>query len=304
MTAEIAIMNKSAIALAADSAITFEVNGEQKVYETVNKLFSLSKYYPIGLMVYGNAEFMGIDWETIVKIYRSRLAKTAFDRLHDHAHHFLEFLENNRQLFDGNSQNTFVKHIIRNEFQSILDYFLDTLKQKMDHNGKMESSDIQETLRSAVTHHRSVLSEQSDIELIDGTTLSSTKRREIRHEYRKTINDLRGEVFEKLPMDSGIVRKLNDIACYVLTKSREYTYTSGVVIAGYGTSDIFPALLEFHVDGIFSDMLKFSRVQSYMAGRDLPSAIIPFAQSEMVVAFMEGVDPFTESTSKNPSMRC
>jgi hypothetical protein len=33
MTAEIAIMNKSAVALAADSAVTFMVNGEQKVFQ-------------------------------------------------------------------------------------------------------------------------------------------------------------------------------------------------------------------------------------------------------------------------------
>lgn len=73
MTAEIAIMNKAAVALAADSAVTFSVRGEQKVFQTVNKLFSLSKYHPVGLMVYGNAEFMGIDWETIIKIYRKSI---------------------------------------------------------------------------------------------------------------------------------------------------------------------------------------------------------------------------------------
>ena len=81
MTAEIAIMNKSAIALAADSAVTFRVEGEQKVFQTGNKLFSLSKYHPVGLMVYGNAEFLGIDWETIVKIYRNCIADRSFRTL-------------------------------------------------------------------------------------------------------------------------------------------------------------------------------------------------------------------------------
>ena len=39
MTAEIAIMNKMAVALAADSAVTISQEEEQKTYNTVNKLF-------------------------------------------------------------------------------------------------------------------------------------------------------------------------------------------------------------------------------------------------------------------------
>jgi hypothetical protein len=48
MTAEIAIMNKTAVALAADSAVTIEQDKGQKIFNTVNKLFTLSKYHPVG----------------------------------------------------------------------------------------------------------------------------------------------------------------------------------------------------------------------------------------------------------------
>jgi len=57
MTAEIAIMNKEAIAIAADSAVTLR---EGKIFTSANKIFSLSKYRPVGVMIYGNATFMGI----------------------------------------------------------------------------------------------------------------------------------------------------------------------------------------------------------------------------------------------------
>jgi hypothetical protein len=77
MTAEIAIMNKEAVALATDSAVT----KEQKIFTSANKLFSLSKYYPVGIMVYGNASFMDIPWESIIKIYRKTLGEKKFDTL-------------------------------------------------------------------------------------------------------------------------------------------------------------------------------------------------------------------------------
>jgi len=66
MTAEVAILNRNAVALAADSAVTLRLPSGTKIYQT-NKLFALSKYEPVAVMVYGSADFMGIPWETIVK---------------------------------------------------------------------------------------------------------------------------------------------------------------------------------------------------------------------------------------------
>lgn len=68
MTAEIAIINKSAVTFAADSAMTFGIGGNEKIYPA-NKLFTLNKYHPVGIMIYSSAEFMGVPFETIIKMY-------------------------------------------------------------------------------------------------------------------------------------------------------------------------------------------------------------------------------------------
>jgi len=81
MTAEVAILNKNAVALAADSAVTLRNPETQKVYNTANKLFMLSKYHPVGIMVYGPASLMGVPWETVIKIYREELHDTNFSHL-------------------------------------------------------------------------------------------------------------------------------------------------------------------------------------------------------------------------------
>ena len=109
MTAEIAILNKTAVALAADSAITF---GPQKIYNSGNKLFSLSVYRPVGIMVYGNAEFLGVPWETIIKMYRANLKKKKYGKLMDYAKDFISFLENEEfyVLVGRNSAKIFSRH--------------------------------------------------------------------------------------------------------------------------------------------------------------------------------------------------
>ena len=59
-------MNNKAVVLAADSASTVSPIG--KVYNA-DKLFRLRNDAPIGIMVYANAEYAGIPWETFIKTY-------------------------------------------------------------------------------------------------------------------------------------------------------------------------------------------------------------------------------------------
>jgi hypothetical protein len=63
MTAEIAIINRSGIALAADSAVTV---GRERVWKSANKLFSLGPHNSIGVMVYNSGDFIGFPWEIII----------------------------------------------------------------------------------------------------------------------------------------------------------------------------------------------------------------------------------------------
>ena len=96
MTAEIAVLNKFGVALAADSAITVEHfhQGEikTKVYNTANKLFSLSKYDPVGVMFYNTVTLGSVPWETIIKSYRSELRDTHLDTVAEHSTKFFACL--------------------------------------------------------------------------------------------------------------------------------------------------------------------------------------------------------------------
>ena len=90
MTAEIAVMNKNGIALAADSAVT--VAG-RKVYNSANKLFTLSKHHPVGVLIYGSADMNGIPWELIIKEFREQLKETEQDSIEEYGDHFQKFLQ-------------------------------------------------------------------------------------------------------------------------------------------------------------------------------------------------------------------
>src|SRR5260370_31309021 len=97
MTAEIAIMNKDAIALAADSAVTINTGSGRKIYNTVNKLFALTKYAPGGIMVYGRPDLMGIPCASIIKTYRPVIVSKTFGTIHEYVSHFVSFFKANSQ---------------------------------------------------------------------------------------------------------------------------------------------------------------------------------------------------------------
>ena len=70
MTSEILILTPSAVALAADSAVTI---GNRKTYNGVNKLFMLSNDPPMGIMTYNLSDFSNVPFETIIKEFRHEI---------------------------------------------------------------------------------------------------------------------------------------------------------------------------------------------------------------------------------------
>jgi hypothetical protein len=75
MTAEVAILNKIGVALAADSTVTITTANGDKTYNTTNKLFTLSKFHPVGIMMWNGTEFNGVPFELIIKEFRESLGR-------------------------------------------------------------------------------------------------------------------------------------------------------------------------------------------------------------------------------------
>lgn len=131
MTAEIAVMNKSAIALAADSAATVQMQRGHKIY-TTNKLFTLSKYHPVGIMIYGQAELLGVPWETVVKTYREQLTTKRFGSLREYSDDFINYIENDKILFSEAIQKDFFRKSLRGYYTLINKEIDEEIKQRTE----------------------------------------------------------------------------------------------------------------------------------------------------------------------------
>jgi hypothetical protein len=132
MTAEIVLLNREAVVLAADSAATIEGRSGTKIYHTENKLFTLSKYRPVGVMIYNVVHLCGVPWETIIKAYRRQLNNRCFDTLSEYADDFLKYLEDNTYLFSAEQQTTIAANTIARRLGEVKREYLDRLQTDPD----------------------------------------------------------------------------------------------------------------------------------------------------------------------------
>jgi hypothetical protein len=114
MTTEIAVANKWGIAIAADSAVTVEQlhKGElkEKVYNSANKLFTLSKWHPVGAMIYNTMTLGGTPWETLIKSIRRDLGRREFDRIGDYADFFVGQINSSPIMFPEDSASGIIEY--------------------------------------------------------------------------------------------------------------------------------------------------------------------------------------------------
>jgi len=113
MTAEVAILNTQGAAIAADSAVTIGLeSGENKIYYTAEKIFSISDSRPVGVMIYNSAEFMGINWKLIINEYSNKLTeKDRFKKLEDCIKNLIKFLADFEYEYMENKQNEYLVKI-------------------------------------------------------------------------------------------------------------------------------------------------------------------------------------------------
>ena len=265
MTAEIAIMNKLGVALAADSAVTVQTKTGQKIYNTVNKLFTLSKYEPVGIMIFGNADLMRVPWEALIKLYRTRLGPQKFRTVRDYASDFLRFLERNRLAFTAPEQQKHFCRTVEQYFETIVADINDRVRQTLAKKSPISNADIVKIVTDEIGSHYRIWQREKRLRL--------PRKQEslIRRRYRA---------------------ELSQIAAWLFTKTRLRSDSSGIVFAGFGTRETFPSLYALRVEGLLLGKLKYIEHNSAKIDFDNEAAIIPFAQSEMVATFIEGVDPF------------
>lgn len=271
MTAIVAVLNKHAVAIAADSAVT--MGDTHKVVNSANKIFTLSKYHPVAVMTYSNAAFMGVPWDIIIKEYRKELKANSFDKLKDYTKDFVSFLHKRNFFCDEETQ--------RNYLKLLLDSFV---KNELLQQGGISTEDLtgerlNEKIISYKEHHK-----------------NDEKCSEFEHyaydEFRKQFYTLVQEYSSQNRIN--ISDELCEAFFYYLSAKLETPMNTGLVFVGYGENEIYPSLYPLNVslavDGHLRYYVDKDRIVE-ISDHGCATSIVPFAQIDVTQTIVRGINP-------------
>lgn len=300
MTAEIAILNTGAVALAADSAVTAYPGGNQKIFSSANKLFALTEHAPVGILIYGNAGFMGMPLETLIKEYRRKHGQEVFPRLEGYMIAFRRFLtEEIGGIITEKDQETFILRIaahVLHEIDDEIEGYVLSIEEKLRQTQDTEERRVlQEEINSIPERIIGLYYlRASEAGTVEGMT------DEVLMQGRKILAEqlpILRQICERWNLTEETTEQLDFVSTatigamgYDLSFRMSGTH-SGIVLAGFGDIDLFPAIHEIRVEGMLDGFLKSAGISSKEVNPQNAALIVPFAQTDMIDTFMMGIAP-------------
>ena len=279
-------MNRMGVALAADSAVTADVGDSRKIRDSALKLFMLSKYRPVGVMVYNNSLLLGMPWETIIKLFREDLDRKRYDSVSEYAQALIEYVEQNmRRFFPDDVQDLYFAQALEAEFERIEQEASDEWAFDMGASRQADNeSELIETVINRVLARWRSEPDETALHFHDQLAENLVSRNSA------GINTVVSRVFMSWRPGEAGVRSLREIAKLVVTKARFVPEPmSGLVIAGFGENQHFPAVQALAIGGVYGDRLKLQWEPSEHVSENNSSAIMAFGDDEMVESFLYGV---------------
>lgn len=107
---------------------------------------------PVGVIIYSNAELMGIPMEIIIKQYKSTLGNRCFPTLADYVNDFLTFLTTKSMLFHfPSNETTYVQSLYTDLLAGLNgDYELSVRRKIQEVQRDLSESELKEIQISAV----------------------------------------------------------------------------------------------------------------------------------------------------------
>ena len=274
MTAIVAVLNKHAVAVAADSAVT--MGDTHKVVNSANKIFTLSKYHPVAVMTYSNAAFMGVPWDIIIKEYRKELAKNSFEKLKYYIDDFIIFLHKRLFFCDEETQRDYLK--------LLLDSFVKICRDELSRQNGFAAEEL--TTKQLKEKFVSCKENLKNVEKCP--EFGHYAYDEFKKQYYAFVKEYSSQ--------NGV--NLSDELCEAffcyLSAKLESPMNTGLVFVGYGENEIYPSLYPLNVslavDGRLRYYIDEARIVE-ISDHGCATSITPFAQIDVTQTIVRGINP-------------
>ena len=276
--------------MAADSAVTVTGGNQKKIYNTANKIFTLSKHHPIGIMVYSSSTFMTTPWEIIIKLYRKQLGEDSFETVTDYKNNFLDFLRE-KDFFTSEDTQKFM-------LENFTYWNLTSLKDRIIKNLSDDKSEEDLTIE----FQENILEDlNNNIKSFDGATniLNDFKEYTIgqfKAYAEDIIKKVISEIFDGIKLTESIKNAIIELYFLHLRTPNFIGLETGLVFGGYGENEIYPSIVSIKIAEVFDNRLRYYDDLSDKITDRNNGSIMPFAQTDVINMFIKGIDPDIDLT--------
>ena len=314
MTAVIGILNKRGVAIAADSAVTRTREDNRKYTKNGNKMLRISNCTPISVMITGNADFLKIPWEVIVRRYREQRGDVALSSVEQYVYDFFGYISKSDIFWTKDCEDWvryilgwLISHILRNERvkeqtsvcnkgklyrpKTFLKVFVAELKRSEKEFLKRGTTTQFEDYSAEQFHQyaRPIIDKFFENKLAE---IETTAEENEKHLKDKDIYNLLLNIKDEI--EHSLLKHLVTPIC------RRFSAT--LVFSGFGRDEEYPSLIAAEVNGGFDHIVNFHIKPENIIKIDdkHPVAICPFAQSDVVEAILKGVQMgFIQKTNRS-----
>lgn len=277
MTAIVGVLNRQGAAFAADSAATHIKT--HKITNHANKIFSISKYHPVGVALYNSLSFMGVPWETIIKSFRQKLNDNTFDTLHGYIDAFWNYLKTDIIVRWPNLQEADLINFANCYYNQIIE------EAKADVIGNNTLSFFT-ALTNKMELYRNAYKDRAKCD-----DLQTYTEMDVYKYIQATIDNILAPLQQMDGCPNDLQKNFLSSLLSIL-KADENTYTTytGLVFWGFGEEEFYPSYYEYNISMAFDGRLKFFLKQSSEMEKS-GAAIASFAQTDMAITLMRGIAP-------------
>lgn len=305
MTAIVGVLNSQGIAIAADSAVTVSGNNVKKVYNRSNKIFTLSKFHPVGISIYNRADFMGMPLETLIKIYRKELKDKSFGTVAEYKNDFLAYLKVQiKNVSAEQKANSFYQFCSESHW-TIIGRVLDALNARKAEIDVAELADKTEIYNAVIEDRlQTYLGEISGYS--QGTYLDATFDQYSNFYAAELVsieNFIQEELaksFDSLLLLDGHKTIIKRIMYGLINIELIFESHCGLIFVGFGEDEIYPSSHLVLVGVAIMDIPRARIFDTFSINPGIRgSNIIPYAQGDVTTTVLTGVDPSYKNEVKN-----
>ena len=296
MTAEVIVLNLQGIAMAADSAVTIRRPGPEgsyvKIYDSANKLFQLSKSSPIAIMAYGSGSLESVPWETIVKEFRRDLGDTAYETVEQYGQRFIEHLGQLVLTLPWSQSGQFAIDLASAELHQVIQLTWERMRALLIEaafsDSALSGSQFSEALLAEISKRKQYLINAGFFEDLE-PDIVSTYLSEVISDWHAFLENIFASIgFE---VDDELQAQARELVELALRSCNRSYWHSGIVIAGFGQDEFFPAYIRYDIDGVVAGRLRLSIGAPVSISPSNRKAIVPLAQDDVILTMINGMHP-------------